>query len=438
MGFVGLGLELGVELAGDVEFVRRQFDDFDQTFFRADGADDEAFGFELFAVVGVELEAMAMTLGDAIGIVVELCGLCAGKKDGLAGTKAHVVAHGGEFFLFFLQADNGMRGVFVELGGVGIGKAADVPCELDAGDLHTEADAEIGNVFFASILGGIDFALDAAISKSTGDEDAIDVADDLGCNLIFHRFGVDLDDLDFGIVRGSRMDQRLVDGFVGVLELGVFSCYGDGDTVLGMQDALDEFFPVFQGGRWGVAESDFVHYEAVDFIATKVERALVNGVIAIAEGDDIFLIDVAEHRDLAAVVFIEVVLGAADDDVGLDANFAEFGDGLLSRLGFDLAGGFEERKQCDVDEADIFFADFERKLAECFEKKETFHVADGAANFRDQHVDIGVVVGDLVDARFDFIGNVRDELHGLAEVVATAFFFDDGVKNLTRGEIVHA
>lgn len=29
VGFVGLGLELGVELAGDVEFVRRKFDDFD-------------------------------------------------------------------------------------------------------------------------------------------------------------------------------------------------------------------------------------------------------------------------------------------------------------------------------------------------------------------------------------------------------------------------
>ena len=91
-----------------------------------------------------------------------------------------------------------------------------------------------------------------------------------------------------------------------------------------------------------------------------------------------------------------------------------------------------------MDEADVFFADFERELAQRFEEKQSFHVADGATDFGDQHVDIGVVVGDFVDARFDLIGDVRDELHGFAEVVATAFFLDDGIEHLPGGEVVHA
>ena len=381
---------------------------------------------------------MAVTLGDAIGIVVELCGLRSGKEDGLAGTKAHVVAHGGEFFLLFLQADYRIRCFFVELGGVGIGESADIARELDRGDLHAETDAEIRDVVFAGILGGIDFALDAAITETTGNEDAIDVADDFRGDLFFHGFGIDLHDLYFGIVRGSCVDERLVNRFVGVLELGVFSGNGDGDAVARMDHALYKFFPFFQSGRWGVAEADFIDDEAVDFIAAQVERALVNAVIAIAESHDVFLIDVAEHRDLAAVVFIEIVLSAADDDVGLDADFAEFGNGLLGRLGFDFARGFEEGQQGDVNEAYVFFANFERELAQGFEEKQAFHVADGAADFGDQHIDIGVVVGDLVDARFDFIGDVRDELHSFAEVVAATFFFDDGIEDLTGGEIVHA
>ena len=91
-----------------------------------------------------------------------------------------------------------------------------------------------------------------------------------------------------------------------------------------------------------MAEADFIDDEAIDFIATQVERALVDGVVAIAESNDVFLVDVAKHRDLATVVFIEIVLGAADNDVGLDADFAQFGNGLLGRLGFDFASGFEE------------------------------------------------------------------------------------------------
>lgn len=205
--FVGLGLELRMELAGDVEFVGRELNDLDQAFFGADRTDDQAFGFELLAVVGVEFETMAMALGDVIDIMVELCRLGSCKEDRFTGAKAHVVAHGGEFFLLFLQADHGMRCVFVELGGVSIGETADIARKLDGGDLHAEADAEIRNVVFTRILGGINFAFDATITESTGNEDAIDVTDDLGGDLVLHGLGIDLHDLHFGIVRGTGMDE---------------------------------------------------------------------------------------------------------------------------------------------------------------------------------------------------------------------------------------
>ena len=59
------------------------------------------------------------------------------------------------------------------------------------------------------------------------------------------------------------------------------------DLVLRMDDPLDEGFPVLERGRRGVAEADLVDDEAVDLVAAQVERALVDRVGDIAEGDDV-------------------------------------------------------------------------------------------------------------------------------------------------------
>ena len=47
------------------------------------------------------------------------------------------------------------------------------------------------------------------------------------------------------------------------------------------------------------------------------------------------------------------MLGAAHDDVCLDTDLAELGDGLLGGLGFDLTCSGDEREEGDVYEADI-------------------------------------------------------------------------------------
>ena len=53
-----------------------------------------------------------------------------------------------------------------------------MPCELDHGDLHAEADAEIGDFVRAGILCGDDHALNAAVAEAAGDEDTCAAAED--------------------------------------------------------------------------------------------------------------------------------------------------------------------------------------------------------------------------------------------------------------------
>ena len=80
-------------------------------------------------------------------------------------------------------------------------------------------------------------------------------------------------------------------------------------------------------------------------------------------------------------------------------------------------------------------AEFEAHLANGFEEGKRFDVADGAADFDDDHVN---AFGNFFDGGFDFVGDVRNDLHGLAEVIAAAFFGENGFVDAAGGPVVVA
>ena len=78
-----------------------------------------------------------------------------------------------------------------------------------------------------------------------------------------------------------------------------------------------------------------------------------------------------------------------------------------------------------MDVAHVVAADEVAELADRLEERQDLDVADGAADLGDDDVD--VVAGDAFDAPLDLVGDVRDDLHGLAEVVATALGGEHGL-----------
>ena len=90
-------------------------------------------------------------------------------------------------------------------------------------------------------------------------------------------------------------------------------------------------------------------------------------------------------------------LGAADQNVGLNTDLPQLADRVLRRLGLQLAGRLQIRHQRQVDVQAVLLADVERELADGFQKRLAFDVADRAADLGDDHVD--VVAGQLADAR---------------------------------------
>ncbi len=84
---------------------------------------------------------------------------------------------------------------------------------------------------------------------------------------------------------------------------------------------------------------------------------------------------------------------------------------------------------------DVLRADLEDELPDGFEERKPFDVAGRSADFRDDNVRFAFD-RDFADAVLDLVGDVRNHLHGLAEIIAAAFLHDHHLVDLTAGEVV--
>ena len=83
-----------------------------------------------------------------------------------------------------------------------------------------------------------------------------------------------------------------------------------------------------------------------------------------------------------------------------------------------------------MDEQHILLSLLSGYLPDGLEERLRLDIADGAADLGDKHVGLPVV--HLVDAGFDLVGDVRDDLHGAAEISALALTAQDAPVDLAR------
>jgi len=332
VGRVGLAQEFGVELAGQEKRMILQFDEFDQLPIRRHATENEPSLLELSAVGVVELVAMAMTLVDDEG-AVKLGGPGADHKLAGLGTEAHRGAFLLDLFLLVQQGDDGIRSGEVEFSGVGFFEMENVAREFDGGNLHAQTQAEIGKLLFAGVLGGHDLPLDPPLAEAARNEDAAQTVKNLFGAEFLDLLGVNLLDLDAAIVGDTSMDYRLINRFIGVVQLDIFADDAKANPMLGGDELADDFLPMAHvGGRR--VEPEKLADEIVHALALEHEGNLVNAVINILLLDDGFVRDVAEKGNFLAQLLVQGLLATANQNVGRDTDFAKFGDRLLGGLGF--------------------------------------------------------------------------------------------------------
>ena len=231
------------------------------------------------------------------------------------------------------------------------------------------------------------------------------------------------------------MAQRLGDGEVGVGQVDVLADDADGDFPGRVVHALEYPVPLrpvdVAEGQVEVADDEHVEATVVEDLRDVVDA---RGVDA---GHDSFGLHVAGAGDLRADRIRQGAVGAEHDRIGLDADGAQRRHRVLGRLRLQLSGGPEVGHEGDVDEEHVVPADVVTDLAGRLEEGLGFDIADGAADLGDD--DIGTVrlgaFGLGTHARLDLIGDVRDDLDGVAEVRAAAFLRDDRGVDLSGGHV---
>ena len=79
---------------------------------------------------------------------------------------------------------------------------------------------------------------------------------------------------------------------------------------------------------------------------------------------------------------------AADQDIGLDTDGAQFLHAVLGRLGLQLLRRGDPRHQGHVDEDAVAAALLVAHLADGFEERQRFDIADSAADLGDDHIHV--------------------------------------------------
>ena len=154
---------------------------------------------------------------------------------------------------------------------------------------------------------------------------------------LFERLGLDPLDVDPQPVGEPAVVERLVEALVRVLVAGVLADDVDGDLVVGLLDAMRRAPPTAACADRSTGRPETLSTTAVEALVAQRQRHFVDRV-HVPGGDHGFLVDVAEQGDLLLDVAAEDAIGAAEQDVGLDADRAQVAHAVLRRLGLQLAG----------------------------------------------------------------------------------------------------
>ena len=129
-----------------------------------------------------------------------------------------------------------------------------------------------------------------------------------------------------------------------------------------------------------------------------------------------------------------MLVTAQDDNVGGDAHALKLLNGVLGGLGLMLVRAAQKRHERDMDVQRIFLPDLKPYLTDGLKKGLALYIAGGAADLGDDNVRVGLAANIIYKGLY-LVCDVRDDLHGLAEIFAAPLLVQDVPVHLAGGEV---
>ena len=128
------------------------------------------------------------------------------------------------------------------------------------------------------------------------------------------------------------------------------------------------------------------------------------------------------------------MLRAANQDVGLHSKLKQLLDRVLGGFGFQFARRRQIGHQRQVHHQGVLRA-FPFHLTHGFDVGQRFDVPHGATDLRDHEVVVLLGAQDL-NTPLDLVGDVRDDLDGLAQVLPATLLVNDTLVDASGGDVV--
>ena len=150
--------------------------------------------------------------------------------------------------------------------------------------------------------------------------------------------------------------------------------------------------------------------------------------------DDTVRLHIAEHGYLPENRLLQRLIAAQHHNVRVHAHPLQLFHRMLCGFRFVFTGAAQEGHQCHMNEQAVLSAHLQRDLPCRLYKRLGLDVSYGAADFGDDHMGIGLL-SHTVDELLDLVCDMRNHLHGGAEVLAPPFLVQHIPVDLAGGEI---
>ncbi len=265
-------------------------------------------------------------------------------------------------------------------------------------------------------------ALDPALTEAARDDDTVSLAEDIIDVLRSDTFRVDPLDFDRRALIVTCVTERFGYAEISVVQFDILADKADLDDSLARFDALDHMLPVAQI-RLVRFQIQLAAYDVGEVRLFKHQGRFIQygqGEIL----DHAVRPNVAEAGDLIENSLVgDRFIGTKDDDIGRHAEALQFFDGVLGRLAFMLAGGFEIRHEGHMDIQAVVLAYLVTNLSDRLDEGLALDIADRAADLGDDDVCISFFA-DAVDEALDLVRDMRDHLYRLAEILAVTLLVE--------------
>ena len=326
-----------------------------------------------------------------------------------------------------------MLGCRIKFARIGIRKTQLMAGVFNDSNLHAQADAQIRQIVFPTKSCRHDFPFDAPVSETARYDDTLTV-----CQNVFHIpfvdcFGVDPLDVHEGFVPVSGMTECFCHRQIRVMKLHILAHQSDGNLFLSVSDRFQHSFPFCHIRLRQLGKAQFPADHVGEALAFQHHRCFIKNRHCHIFKHAVPL-HIAEEGDFIIDGFIQRFVAAKDHNPRHDAHAPQLLDRVLRRLCLQFLRTAQVRYQADVDEEAVLRSHFQSHLTDGFQKRLTFNVAGGAADFRDDHVGI-CLSAYSINKLLDLVGNMRDHLDGLSQVFAAAFLIEHIPVDLSCGQI---